>query len=887
MGSQPETEQGGDTGTVGRTVSNATDPLVGRVLSHYQLEERLAAGGMGVLYRATDLKLGRAVAIKVLARHLASDETAKARFVREARAASALDHPNIATVHEIGEEQGELFIAMALYEGQTLKQRLEKGRPGVREAVDILRQVSLGLEAAHRAGIVHRDIKPANILITSTGPVKILDFGLAKLVSDSQAQTMTQAGLAMGTVLYMSPEQLRGELVDARADLWSLGVLAYEVLAGVSPFQTDSSTATVTRILHEEPPSLATVPGVPDWLAQLVSRLLRKEPAERLPSASDVLVRLREHSLEGMVSEFRRRRILRALVVYGIAAFAMLQVVQLVMRGLRWPDAVLLYVVGALALGFPLVAVLAWIFDVNAGRPKGAKLTVSAGRAQGFRGVRLALLLLGIGLLAAAPGLGWYFLFRSDTRIVARRDSKLATAAEGKSIAVLPFVNISSDKENEYFSDGITEELINALTNVNGLRVAARTSAFAFKGKDIDVRQIGEKLNVGAVLEGSVRREGDRLRISAQLVNVADGYHVWSNVYERELKNIFTLEEELARSIAQALRTKLVQPEDVPLVKPTTANLAAHDLYLKGRYFWNKRNAEALMKAIGYFQQSIEQDPNYALAYVGLADTIALLPEYGSTSEAEASPKAKQAALKALELDGTLAEAHEVLGLISQNHVEWSAAEHEYRRAIELKPEYATAHHRYALLLVAMGRLEEGLAEGYQALRLDPTSLIINTAVSGLLLNAREYDRAIEQSKKALELDPGFYLARWQLTMAYMELGRQPEARAELEKLESSPALPIICTGYLGYAYAISGQRVEALRILAQLEERSKREYVLPTAPALVYIGLGDKDHAFAWLDKAGAERDPWLLHLRSTFLFDSVRSDPRFTGLLKQVHLK
>src|SRR5215467_13094855 len=274
--------------------SLAVDPFVGRVLSHYRLDERLGAGGMGVLYRATDLKLGRAVAIKLLARHLVSDETAKARFVREARAASALDHPNIATVYDIGEEEGELFIAMALYEGETLKQRLEKGRLGVKEALDLLRQVALGLEAAHRAGIVHRDIKPANVLITSTGTVKILDFGVAKLVSDSQAQTMTQAGQAMGTMLYMSPEQLRGELVDARNDLWSLGVLAYEVLAGVSPFQTDSSAATVARILHEEPPSLATVPGVPNWLAQLVSQLLRKNPAERPQTASDLLQRLQD-----------------------------------------------------------------------------------------------------------------------------------------------------------------------------------------------------------------------------------------------------------------------------------------------------------------------------------------------------------------------------------------------------------------------------------------------------------------------------------------------------------------------------------------------------------------------------------------------------------------
>src|SRR5262249_27143487 len=386
-----------------------------------------------------------------------------------------------------------------------------------KEALDVLRQVSLGLEAAHRAGIVHRDIKPANVLITSTGTVKILDFGVAKLVSDSQAQTMTQAGQAMGTMLYMSPEQLRGESVDARNALWSLGVLAYEMLAGVSPFQTDSSAATVARILHDEPPSLVAVPGVPDWLARLVSELLRKNPAERPQAASEVLRRLgpgdaahslpvespgaaegsgsmvqqKQAGLNGWFAELKRRRVVRTLVGYGIASFAVLQIIEPVMHGLHWPETVLSYAVVALAAGFPVVITLAWAFDVKAGRVE------RTAPAAGLRGMRLALLLAGIGALSAAPGLGWYFLFRSDSRIVARKGGEPAGAREPKSIAVLPFVNMSSDKENEYFSDGITEELINALANVDGLRVASRTSAFAFKGKDVDIRQIGERLNVG------------------------------------------------------------------------------------------------------------------------------------------------------------------------------------------------------------------------------------------------------------------------------------------------------------------------------------------------------------------------------------------------------
>jgi TolB-like protein/Tfp pilus assembly protein PilF len=495
--------------------------------------------------------------------------------------------------------------------------------------------------------------------------------------------------------------------------------------------------------------------------------------------------------------------------------------------------------------------------------------------------------LVGIGLLAAIPGLAWYFFLRSDTRIVARKDGAPAGTGERKSIVVLPFVNMSSDKENEYFSDGMTEELINALANVDGLRVVSRTSAFAFKGKDVEIRQIGQKLNVGAVLEGSIRRDGERLRVTAQLINVADDNHVWSKTYDRELKNVFDVEDELARSIVQALKPKLVQAEAVPLVKPATANLAAHDLYLKGRYLWNKRTGEALTKAIGYFQQAIEQDPSYALAYVGLADATALLPEYGSMSAAEALPKAKQAALRALELDGTLAEAHDVLALISDANFEWSTAEHEYRRAIELKPEYPTAHHRYALLLDATGRVEEGLAEAERARQLDPTSLIINGMMSGLLTQARKYDRAIEQAKKTLELDPEFWLARMHLAGAYIGQSRYAEAVTELDKLRPFAAIPAIYTGFVGYVYAISGQRADALRTLAELEERSEREYVAPTAVALIYTGLGNKDQAFAWLDRAYAARDSWVRHLKSHSVFDSLRSDPRFTRLLKQMHLE
>src|SRR5499427_4289409 len=385
-------------------------------------------------------------------------------------------------------------------------------------------------------------------------------------------------------------------------------------------------------------------------------------------------------------AELKRRRVVRTLVGYGIASFAVLQIIEPVMHGLHWPETVLSYVVVALAAGFPIVITLAWAFDVKAGR---VERTAPAAAGLGLRGIRLALLLVGIGVLAAAPGLAWYFFFRSDTRIVARRDGEPARAAEPKSLAVLPFVNMSGDKDNEYFSDGMTEELISALANVEGLRVASRTSSFAFKGKNLSIRKIGEELTVGAVLEGSVRREGDRLRITAQLINVADDNHIWSKTYDRELKSLFALEEDIARSIAEALQRKLVA------VKPATTNLDAHDLYLRGLYFLNRRTASALAKAVEYFEQAIAQDPRYALAYVGLADATQLRVEYDAVAPAEVLPRAKAAAQRALALDPALAEAHTSMGSIYAYDYEFPAALQEYRTALALKPDYPTAHHWY------------------------------------------------------------------------------------------------------------------------------------------------------------------------------------------------
>ncbi len=546
----------------------------------------------------------------------------------------------------------------------------------------------------------------------------------------------------------------------------------------------------------------------------------------------------------------------------------MLQIIEPVMHGLHWSEAVLSYVVVALALGFPLVVSLAWIFDVKAGRIE----RTAAGGQPGLRGVALALLLVGIGLAAAVPGVLYYFVFRSKAEAT-------GAAAGAPSVAVLPFVNMSSDKEAEYFSDGITEELINALANIKGLRVASRTGVYALKGKEFGVRQIGDELKVNTLLEGSVRREGNALRVTAQLINVSDGYHLWSQSYDRELKGVFALEDEIARSIAQALRRELIHGE---AVKPSTSNLEAHDLYLKGRYFWNKRNPEALRQAASYFQQAIDKDPNYALAYVGLADANAVRTDYEAVPTSEVMPRAKRAALRALELDPGLAEAHASLGLISLMDYDWTSAGNEFRKAIELKPDYAMAHKWYAQVLDALGRLEDASAELERARQLDPTSLIINQNIGISLISMRDYDRAVAQFKKTLELDPGFAAAHLTLAWAYELQGKYDDALAELDKTPASIEEP-----FRARIYAMTGRRSEALALVRDLEDRSRREYVRPSNPARIWLALGDKDRAFALLEKACAERDSRFAYIKVDPSYDPIRSDPRFHRLLKCAHLE
>src|SRR6266852_5605292 len=770
------------------------DSFAGRVLSHYRIEARLGSGGMGIVYRATDLKLGRAVAIKLLSKQFATSEDAKARFLREARAASALDHPNIGAIYELAEQDGELFIAMALYEGETLKQRLEKSPLTVPEAVDALRQVAFGLEAAHRAGIVHRDIKPANVLITVAGTIKILDFGLAKLVSDSQAQAMTKAGQTMGTLLYMSPEQLRGEPADKRCDLWSLGVVAYEVVAGVSPFQTESSGATVARILNDQPPSLAAVPGAPDWLAELVSHLLQKKPVERPQSASEVLQRLEHRPHPSLGIKRRRFALLRA---FGIAAL----------------------IIGA-----------AWLY---------------------------------------------VYFERRETRNQARAI---------KSLVVLPFVNDSANADMEYLSDGIAETLIDNLSQIPELQVIARNTAFRYKGKDVDFQRLGRELSVGAVITGHVQQRGDTLVVRADLVNLETGSEIWGEKYNRKLTDLLAVEAEIATAISEKLRPRLTARMQQRVAKRNT-NSEAYQLYLRGRYFWNKRTKEAVNQSLEYFQRATELDPDYALAYAGLADAYGSLAHLQYARTEEVYPKAEAAALKALALDEELPEAHAALGYIKMTQWDWLTTEKECKRAIALSPSYALAHSWYGVLLLRMARFEEAAAEFTQALQLDPASVAYIGNLGWTFCLSGQYDRGVALLEEDLRMAPDLPYAHLLLAGCYLRMKTYRQAIDELKRGIAMRSTDPRFWGQLAYAYARSSNKDGALTILSELKERDRIEDVAPVI-AGAYAGLDDRDRAFEWLEKAYRRRSSTLIPIKVDPALDSLRSDPRFADLVHRMGL-
>ncbi len=777
--------------------------LTGRTLAHFQVTAPLGSGGMGIVYRAEDTRLKRTVALKVPRPEYRLDPSATERFLHEARTAAGLDHPNLCSVHEVGEsEEGLPFLAMPLYPGETLKARLAREGPlPVGEAVEIAGKVALGLAAAHDAGVVHRDVKPGNVMLLPNGAVKVLDFGLAKV----QDLTLTGSRMQLGTVMYMAPEQIHGAAVDERTDLWALGVVLYEMITGHRPFESEQGVAVAHAVVHDEPvrPS-ALRREIPRSLDDLLFTLLRKEPPSRPRTARQVASEL-------------------AAIQRGHPHTARRSVRQ------RWAAATGWRRRTRRAVNGPLVA---------------------------------AVLVVATGTVLATRSRG------PDTR----------TAPANASIAVLPFVNLSTDSLQEYLGDGITDELTTLLSRVDGIRVAARTSSFHFKGRNADVREVGRALGVATVLQGTVSGDGPRIRITARLSDASSGGHLWSQVYERERNDVLGIQDDIHRAIVSALRLPLAQP--IASQPSSTRNPEAHELYLKGRHFWNQRTEQALVRATDYFMQAVALDPEYAEAHSGLAD-VEIAPRAGRPAERFA--RAKVAAARALALDSALVETHLSTAWVKMWYDrDWSGAERHLQRALELNPNHIWAHSWHAAYLAATQQVEESLAAIRRAHALDPLSHAHATYVGAHYLWLHREAEAVVYFRKALEMEPDFFMAHWGLGRAHLVQGRYREALAEFE-YDGGDFTGFHKAGLVGYAHALAGHEAEARRILGELENKARQgDYVPAIDPAIIHVALGERDAALTWLERLEEE------HGARTFLidpiFDPLRSEPRFLRVLQRL---
>ena len=852
-------------------------------LGPYEVLSPLGSGGMGEVYLAQDRKLDRKVALKILPPEVAANQERMRRFVQEAKAAAALNHPNIAHIYEIGSSPSNRgprtgspagvvdregadassttdeahFIAMEFIDGQTLRELIHGRQTDLAKLLRYLQHVAEGLAKAHAAGIVHRDLKPDNIMITREGHAKILDFGLAKLIEPLQApgisenaselatamlQQHSTPGVILGTVGYMSPEQAQGKTseIDHRSDIFSFGCILFEAVTGHRAFEGKDTIDTLNKIIREPVAPISDFrPDAPNHLQRIVRRCLAKDPEDRYQTIKDIAIELRE-----LRREFAGSAAIDTTVP---------------------PPSTIASTLGSSGSAAPVSS--------------GATHPVASSSAEyivtGIKQHKLAAAIAVIVLVIGAVGLGLY---------LHARNSEVAI----DSIAVLPFVNQNRDPDTEYLSDGLTESIINSLTQLPSLRVSPRSTVFQYKGKDTDPLKVGHDLGVRAVVTGRLLQRGDSLMVSAELLDVRDNKQVWGEQYNRKVADALAVQQEISREITDRLRLKLSGEEQRQLTRRDTSNPEAYAFYLKGRYYWNKRTADNIRKAIEQFQQAADKDPNYALAYVGLADCYSLLELYAATPASETLPKAKAFAERALQLDNSLAEAHTSLGYAYDELWQWEDAEKEFKRALELNPSYPTAHQWYGLLLLDKGRFDEALTEARRAQELDPLSLVIGQNVAQAYLARGDVNSSIEQARKVIDLDPRYPRGHSQLGFAYLKQGNYSEAIAELKKaVDLSSERDRSAFAGLGYGYAVSGRRAEALAILKELEAKYERHEALGQDLGAVYAGLGDKDQAFAWLEKDFQARSGLLVRTRWQFPFESLRSDPRLAELLRRMGLQ
>ena len=791
--------------------------LVGQTIAHYQVMEKIGAGGMGVVYKARDTRLARFVALKFLPENVAHDALALERFRREARAASVLNHPGICTIYDIGEHDGRAFIAMEFIDGETLRNHIH-GKPlGLEEILKLGIQIAEALDAAHAEGIIHRDVKPANIFVTRRGQAKVLDFGLAKLLptglagadeSDSGRESpdsTSVVGLISGTPAYMSPEQIRGDDLDSRTDIFSLGLVLYEMATGRQAFRGRTGGAIIEAVLTRQPASVRSVnPEVPARLEGIIEDALHKDRNQRYQHAGDMVA-----DLQGLKQE----------TAFGAQ---------------------------------------------DRGENRQSVATPGA---------------------SLAP--------RSEKRKAQSATGRTATQRTERtsrtigSLAVIPFENLTRDAENDYLSDGIPGSLINILATLPRLRVIAQSTVFRYKGRRIDPQAVGRELNVRAVLTGRMMQSGDSLRIGTELVDVATGTQLWGAQFDRKPGDIFGIQDEISSEISAKLRLQLTRAEKKRLNKRHTLDAEAYQLYLKGRHHWNQWTEEGFYKAIGYFQQAVEQDPNYALAHAGIADSYVLLGWNSYLPPRDAFPKAKKAAMTALQLDPGLGEAHAPVAAVLWLHDwQWTEAQKEFRHSLALNPGYPTANHWYAEFVMTMGRQIEAIGKMKESQDLDPLSLIINVAIGWAYYMGRRYDEALEQLLRTVELDPHYPVTHWILGLLYRITGRFDSAIIAGEQgVNMSGGSPIMRAA-LAQTYGMSGRVKEAQQVLDELTKLAKDKYVAPYFFAGIHIGLGEHDRAMEFLEKSYEERSHWLIYLHIDPGMDALRDNARFQELLRRIGL-